>query len=129
MRQIKFRAWHEAHNEMVNFNNNKLCNDEYQRLFICKLMRGDFGDVLMQFTGLQDKNGVDIYESDLIKVWHEGAAAKGVGTVIFSHDYVGGWVLSTNNNDGLNIGTRTDYIEVVGNIHQPELLEQDNESR
>ena len=66
MREIKFRAWHEENKTMVNFDNNKLVMDVYQMNHLACLMRGDYGDVLMQFTGLKDVNGADIYEGDIV---------------------------------------------------------------
>jgi uncharacterized phage protein (TIGR01671 family) len=73
--------------------------------------------VFEQFTGLQDKNGVDIYEGDNIRVCDN---KNGLLTVVFVNEYVGGWVLiheSTKNK--LSLGARkSNTIEVIGNIHQ-----------
>jgi len=70
-----------------------------------------------QFTGLQDKNGVDIYEGDNIRVCDN---KNGLLTVVFVNEYVGGWVLiheSTKNK--LSLGARkSNTIEVIGNINE-----------
>ena len=66
MREIKFRAWHDEHKTMVNFDNKKASNDIYIASNILKLM-ADNSPFLMQYTGLKDKNGVEIYEGDIIK--------------------------------------------------------------
>ena len=123
MRDIKFKAWHTESATMVCFNNEKLCNDEYQRLHLANLMAGKHGDVLMQFTGLQDKNGVDIYVGDVVSqklncLWDEGRHNL---EVRFNHDqFQTGNVKSYSS---LYSAVQSCDAEVIGNIHQnPELI-------
>ena len=117
MREIKFRAWHTLNKDMVNFDINKVCEDNYQQQHLCSLIRGDHGDVLMQFTGLQDKNGVDIWEGDIVESDYYLPDSREVQVVeIRSHDNFSGvyW-----GDDAFHYGNLT----VIGNIHQnPELL-------
>ncbi len=68
MREIKFRAWN-------GFKMYKplLLEQNEERLFVQTGSKGIFrGDtnkqILSQFTGLQDENGKDIYEGDILEV-------------------------------------------------------------
>ena len=54
MREIKFRVWQTDHEEM-----------EYFDLFNAEQYAAD--GPIMQYTGLKDKNGKEIYEGDIVK--------------------------------------------------------------
>src|SRR3990167_9331647 len=134
-RPIKFRAWvdgehkeyggsvlkakpHMEENVCVNGNGHYIWVDGFNG----DRIRGAYATVpLMQFTGLTDKNGKEIYEGDVVReVLWSAQQKKDVLQEIRWSDVNGGfWVGSAY---PLNQGASQD-LEIVGNIYEnPEML-------
>ena len=119
-RVVKFRAFVETYNgkEMVNgwcFLNEK---DNHFNAVDLTNERPDIGEVysVMQYTGLKDKNGKEIYESDVVIPFSlENKMNKSVVVYEFNQFRIKGTSLYWNFD--------LEQIEVIGNIFEnPELV-------
>jgi uncharacterized phage protein (TIGR01671 family) len=152
-RVIMFRAWDKGHNKMsykVNLYslNHRGEMDKAQIDNKQVMNRIGFDCEIMQSTGIVDRNGKDIYESDIVKFhYFYQVLGAGYGVAEAEHELIGvlewgtfGWRLKeikgehwrghTGYDDGegessllelcqLNEGqTHEESFEVIGNIHE-----------
>jgi uncharacterized phage protein (TIGR01671 family) len=112
-REIKFRAWDgkkmlppfDLIDMYVHQNFGMDSNDDFQKLQSLQLM---------QYTGLKDKNGKEIYEGDVVGYGKEKAPHE-----VRWDDVHGMWMWRTFKFSH----TALDKLEVIGNIYEnPELL-------
>lgn len=111
MRELKFRVW----------NKRAKVYDEYFELSPKWTQNGDQiiynkAFIIEQYTGLEDKNGKEIYEGDIVKY------VFGNKPIRFD---VGRYWLGETLDDLFGAELRYD-LEVIGNIHEnPELLKEE----
>lgn len=147
-REIKFRAWDKASNRMLMPDVSdwedlamelsgelfRTYESGYERTRLRDWVNGSFE--LMQYTGLKDKNGTEIYEGDVVRTvfynneYMDAIVKFGDTYDVMPDDGYYGWYLEVC---GGNIDTTSKACQlnssitytatISGNIHQnPELL-------
>ena len=135
MRETKFRAWLKEEEKMVNvetmdFTDKTIrCLKKNEFINAYLLRRVSFDDIeLMQYTGLNDKNGTEIYERDIVLVKPGGTSTWYKTVVKFKE---GAFIASLIDGEDyiyiFNRGFDSNDFEIIGNIYENKnLLEENN---
>jgi len=116
MREIKFRAWHKENKSFIGFWGYGCYMYENGQIYSGNMNITNRIE-LLQFTGLKDKNNIEIFEGDLVKFGDKIFQIKWSRLLV-------GFVGKINNEHEL-FACYQDLYEVIGNIYEnPELLEQ-----
>jgi uncharacterized phage protein (TIGR01671 family) len=134
MREIKFRAWE------VNKSLGGRMSKTFTLFDIHNSGFGTYGDsyTLMQFTGLKDKNGKDIYEGDVVKksfgsfYWigvlnffgspHSRFALENISHNVHNEDCIANECICSLKINGID-NLYDNQGEIIGNIYEnPELI-------
>jgi len=116
MREIKFREWDKRDNFMYLVREMYWLNKGIEVDDGATVRDAVVGDntELMQYTGLKDKNGIEIYEGDICE--HQNPQEQN-----YVEYRLGVWCLMPH---GLYLHDEDMMVEVIGNIWEsPELLE------
>jgi uncharacterized phage protein (TIGR01671 family) len=117
MREILFRIWHKTHQKMyeniyeINFYNSRVgyIIDDYSAMEQ-RIEDVLFDDcIIMQFTGLTDKNGTKIFEGDRLHCW---GGEYWMGVWEFDE------IIEVDDIRNLDYISKYEHIEVIENIHE-----------
>jgi uncharacterized phage protein (TIGR01671 family) len=127
-REIKFRAFDDG--KMIYQNQTIMTDNIDQLWYFFKNVRKDA--MIMQFTGLRDRNGKEIYENDIVKILYTDWMSKpendprtideykndiAVKGVVKFKDCEFGLEICSDNLDSIFCG-RHGFIEIIGNTFE-----------
>lgn len=150
-REIKFRAWDKSINQMCDVGEIHFCHGGLMALGTGVHLGNDWVSrkddlpcdvVLMQYTGLHDKNGIAVYEDDIIILEPDDSKEYGnephsldygdICTVEWSNTNLAYYLMPVDENkeeqqmDYFGAWSGWSWIKVIGNIHQhPDLIRKD----
>lgn len=117
MRDIRFRAWQVVTKKIVIPKSLEGTPTGFKYIVTAYPNMTPIECPLMEYTGLKDKSGVDIYERDIVE-WFDSDEERRVDQVVWSN---GGLVLC---NDRYTVGSyKSLNLKVLGNIYEhPHLI-------
>lgn len=123
---LRYRAWDKIRKKMgVVISNNWMTGVANIIIDNKETLRQKQDYILMQSTGLFDKNGTEIFEGDIVGMRKHTLANQHYYEV-FKHR--GGTFRLRNKFYGCELWLRHERCEVLGNIYEnPELMEADND--
>ncbi len=132
MREIKFRAW-DINNQLMSYPKGNLPNLYIKIDGKCVSIDREGeetkeSDILMQYTGLKDKNNKDIYEGDMLGKYSEHKTLEGelhdiYKGVVSWDNFNGRWSCNASWETNTKFGSECKYYEVIGNIYEnPDLI-------
>lgn len=127
MREIRFRAWIKNDRRMIEWFPQFFADTSPVTSYGDDFPENDDNVVLMQYTGIKDKNGVEIYEGDIVSLDRQAEDDPARGF------YADNYEVRFNNgcwgmySEELAITEYLTYwnreLEVIGNIYEhPDLL-------
>ena len=130
MREIKLRAWDNRLNKYIDMFLGFTINDGVLE-YLEDVLNVKKQVIIEQYTGLKDKNGVAIYENDVVQV-RSHLYKDHIGAIIWSQGTVS-FCISDNTNKfniprplGIQMDGFLSY-EVIGNVHQNANLLEDTD--
>jgi uncharacterized phage protein (TIGR01671 family) len=122
-REIKFRIWDNRQKSFI-INDNSIHFDLWDwatQMSDCLIYPIDHV-IFQQFTGLKDKSGKEIYDGDIVKIWHDSYTNRirdyELAVVIWGWNK---WELRVSSENSIKRYNRwfpvdEEYTEIIGNI-------------